>query len=123
MISAVHHIAIIISKEEHLEFYKLLGFQEVFRKERSYDTAVLLDGYGMELEIFIDGQHPNRPDPEPIGLRHFALKVDGALEDEIERLRNEIDTVIDVGPIMSDWRGERFVFVKDLDGIAVELHE
>ena len=40
MITAVHHIALIISKEEHLDFYRLLGFQESFRKERKYDVAV-----------------------------------------------------------------------------------
>lgn len=121
MISAFHHIAIIISKEEHLSFYRNLGFKEVFRKVRSYDTAVLLDGYGMELEIFIDGNHSPR-DSEPLGLRHFALKVD-RIEDEIERLKKISPEVIDVGPIMSDWRGERFVFMKDPDGTVIELHE
>ena len=122
MITAVHHIAIIISKEEHLNFYKLLGFSEVFRKVRTYDTAVLLDGYGMELEIFIDGRHERR-DSEPLGLRHFALKVDGRLEDEIERLKAASSEVLEVGPIMNDWRGVRFVFLKDQDGAVVELHE
>lgn len=122
MISAVHHIALIISKEKYLDFYRNLGFTEVFRKERSYDTVVLMDGYGMELEIFIDGSHERR-DAEPLGLRHFALKVDGSLEDEIERLRNASDEVIDVGPIINDWRGERFVFMKDSDGTVIELHE
>ena len=122
MITAVHHIALIISKEEHLSFYKNLGFTEVFRKVRSYDTVVLMDGYGMELEIFIDPRHEKR-DVEPLGLRHFALKVDGSLEDEIERLNKASDTVIDFSSIMSDWRGERFVFFKDPDGTVVELHE
>lgn len=120
MITAVHHIAIIISKEEHLDFYRLLGFTEVFRKERSYDTAVLLDGYGMELEIFIDESHERREN-EPLGLRHFALKVDGSLEDEIERMRNGSAEVIDFGLIMSE--GERFCFLKDPDGTVIELHE
>ena len=122
LISAVHHIAIIISKEEHLNFYKLLGFSEVFRKERSYDVAVLMDGYGMELEIFIDQRHERR-ETEPLGLRHFALKVDGRLEDEIERLRESSSEVLEVGTIMNDWRGVRFVFMKDPDGTVVELHE
>lgn len=122
MITAVHHIALIISKEEYLDFYKLLGFTEVFRKTRTYDTVVLMDGYGMELEIFIDGSHPSRGDQEPIGLRHFALKVD-KIEPEIERLRKASSEVLDFGPIMNDWRGERFVFMKDPDGTVVELHE
>lgn len=122
MITAVHHIALIISKEEHLSFYRNLGFTEVFRKERSYDVVVLMDGYGMQLEIFIDGNHERRGDQEPLGLRHFALKVDGKLEDEIDRLRNANQAVLDC-QIMSDWRGERFVFLKDPDGTVVELHE
>lgn len=125
MITAVHHIALIISKEEHLEFYRNLGFTEVFRKVRSYDIVVLLDGYGMELEIFIDPRHSNRyqyKGDELTGLRHFALKVD-KIEDEMERLRNESSEVIDFGPIMEDWCGVRFVFLKDPDGVVIELHE
>lgn len=121
MISSVHHIALIISSEKHLSFYKLLGYEEVFRKERSYDMVVLLDGYGMELEIFVDGSHERR-DVEPLGLRHFALKVD-RIEDEIERLNSQSETVIDFSPIMNDWRGERYVFLKDPDGTVIELHE
>lgn len=123
MINAVHHIAIIISSEKHLSFYKILGFEEVFRKERAYDAVVLMDGYGIELEVFIDPSHPERPDPEPIGLRHFALKVDGRLEDEIERLNKASDTAIDFSTIMNDWRGERYVFMKDPDGTVIEMHE
>jgi hypothetical protein len=81
-----------------------------------------MDGYGIELEIFIDGSHEKK-DVEPLGLRHFALKVSGRLEEEIERLRKASQEVLDFSPIMSDWRGERYVFVKDPDGTAVELHE
>lgn len=124
MITAVHHIAIIVSSERSLDFYRLLGFQETFRKKRKYDTAVLMDGYGMQLEVFIDPNHPSHisGSDEPIGLRHFALKV-GKIEDEIERLRAESTEVIDVGPIMEDWTGVRFCFVKDFDGLSIELHE
>lgn len=124
MITAYHHVAIIVSSERCLEFYRLLGFRESFRKIRKYDTAVLMDGYGIQLEIFIDPSHPSHisgPD-EPIGLRHFALKVD-KLEDEIERLKAESKEVIEVGPIMNDWTGVRFCFVKDYDGLSIELHE
>lgn len=122
MISSVHHIALIISSEKHLSFYKLLGFEEVFRQERSYDTVVLMDGYGIELEIFIDSNHERR-DVEPLGLRHFALRVSSPLEEEIERLKAASREMLDFSPIMSDWRGERFVFLKDPDGTVVELHE
>lgn len=125
MITQVHHIALIVSSERCLEFYKLLGFQESFRKVRSYDVVVLMYGHGMQLEIFVDGRHPRKceVEEETTGLRHFALQVDGKLEDEIERLKEASDEAIDFGPIMEDWRGVRFVFLKDPDGAVIELHE
>ena len=118
-ITGLHHIAIIVSSERSLEFYKLLGFTESFRKKRKHDTVVLMDGCGLQLEIFIDPSHPGRGDQEPIGLRHFALRVEN-LEDEIERLG---EASVEIGPIMDDWTGVRFCFVKDFDGLLVELHE
>ena len=81
-----------------------------------------MDGHGIELEIFIDGSHEKK-DSEPLGLRHFALKVSSPLEEEIERLKASSHEVLDFEPIMSDWRGERYVFMKDPDGTVVELHE
>ena len=78
-----------------------------------------MDGYGLQLEMFIDPNHPERGEQEPIGLRHFALRVE-KLEDEIERLRAE---GVEIGPIMDDWTGVRFCFIKDYDEMMVELHE
>lgn len=119
MITSFHHIALIISSEDNLEFYRRLGFKESFRKKRLHDIVVLMDGYGMQLEIFIDSSHCSHQEPEPIGLRHFALKVD-----EIEKtILNLGLSKKDVGPIMIDWTGVRFCFVKDPDGVKVELHE
>ena len=43
----LHHIAIIVSSEKSLVFYKLLGFNEVFRKVRKTDTVVLMEGNGI----------------------------------------------------------------------------
>ena len=127
MISGVQHIALIVSKESHLWFYELLGFHECFRKVRKYDTAVLMVGHGMELEIFVDGRHSPHIGglDEPCGLRHFALQVSPGtrLEDEIQRLKDSTAEVLDFGPIMEDWTGVRFAFVKDPDGTVVEIRE
>ncbi len=122
MITAFHHVAIIVSNERSLEFYRLLGFSETFRKVRKYDTAVLMRGHGVELEIFIDPRHSERGTGlnEPFGLRHFALEVEGTLEDEIERLQG---ITTGVGPIITDWTGVRFLFVRDFDGLSIELRE
>lgn len=117
MITGVHHFAIIASSEVSVQFYKNLGFWETYRKERKYDTVVLLDGHGIQIEMFIDPNHPERAtNPENMGLRHLALKV-GKIEDTVEELGLEI------GPIMNDWIGVRFTFTADPDGLPIELHE
>lgn len=117
MIQGIHHIAIIVSSEECISFYEKLGFVESFRKQRTQDTIVLMKGYGIELEIFIDSSHPNRADkPENLGLRHLALKVDD-LETTVDKLGISIES------IQNDWIGIRFANTKDPDGNPIELHE
>lgn len=116
MINGFHHIAIILKSEESISFYEKLGFSVFKRVERSRDVIVLMSGYGMQLEIFVDPAHDPRPTPEPLGLRHIALRVD-RIEKTIEDLR------LDIVPILSDWFGERFCFVVDPDGNTIELHE
>ena len=106
LITGVHHAAIIVSSEYSLQFYEALGFKEVLRKERAYDTVVLMDGYGFRLEIFVDARHPARGE-EPYGFRHLALKVDD-LEKTMEELKD-----VTFGPVRTDWTGQRFVFTTD----------
>ena len=115
MVNGIHHFAIIVSSEKSVEFYAKLGFKETFRKVRSYDTVVLLAGHGIELEIFIDPNHPARAEkPENLGLRHLALRVDSC-----EKMSEEFEC----GPIMKDWVGVNFCFTADPDGLPVEFHE
>lgn len=117
MIRGIHHFAIIASSEESVSYYERLGFHEVYRKERKYDTVVLLDGYSMQIEMFVDPNHPERAtNPENMGLRHLALKVE-KIEETVAELGLEI------GPIMNDWGGVRFAFTVDPDGVPIELHE
>ena len=116
MIQKIHHFAIITRNEESISYYIKLGFKEFFRRRRKYDTVVLLNGYGIQIEVFIDASHPLRTNPEPLGLRHLALKVDN-----IEKTSQEF--AIEIGPIMNDWEGERFAFCSDPDGNIIELHE
>lgn len=116
MITGIHHFSTIASSEESIDFYKKLGFTEERRIKRSYDTVVLLSGYGIGLDLFIDPKHPAREKPEPLGLRQLALRVDGIEE-----------TVGDFGlesmKIMTDWNGKRYVVVRDPDGNLVQLCE
>ena len=115
MIIGIHHIAIISSNEKSVEFYERLGFKEIFRKNRKYDIIALLEGYGMQLELFIDPNHPERSvNPERIRLRHLALKVDSC---------EEMSKKFKCGPIKKDWMGVNFCYTEDPDGLPVEFHE
>lgn len=109
------HIALIVSKEENLAFYKKLGFIEKNRIERGYDTAVFMECDGLLLEIFIDPNHPARVSgPEALGLRHIAFVVE-SLE--------EVMSIVECEEIRTDWFGRRFTFTKDPDGQPIELKE
>ena len=109
------HIALIVSKDENLTFYKKLGFIEKNRIERGYDTVVFMENNSIVLEIFIDPNHPKRvTTPEAMGLRHIAFVVD-SLEEVMKNVECE--------EIRTDWFGRRFTFTKDLDGQPIELKE
>ncbi|MGN0316819.1 MAG: VOC family protein [Lachnospira sp.] len=44
------HIALIVSSEECLRFYDKLGFKEIRRINRSYDTVVFMKCAGIALK-------------------------------------------------------------------------
>lgn len=108
MVTGIHHFSIIVSSEASVEFYTRLGFKENKRIKRDYDTVVLMDGFGIGLEVFIDPKHSRSAD-EPLGFRTLSLKVDSL--DGIE------------GTVMKDWNGEKYVNIADPDGNIVQLHE
>ena len=109
------HIALIVSTEECLSFYKKLGFVEKNRIERGYDTVVFMENNSIVLEIFIDPNHPARvTNPEAMGLRHIAFVVE-SLEEVMREVQCE--------EIRTDWFGRRFTFTKDPDGQPIELKE
>lgn len=115
MITGLDHIAIIVSDETNLCFYEKLGFKETNRISRSYDTVVFMENAGVVLEVFIDPHHPVRvTEPEALGLRHVAFTVDDL---------NEMVEQMDCEPIRTDWFGRRFTFIKDPDGLPIEIKE
>lgn len=119
-IEGLHHIAIICSaKEKALDFYSVLGFNVVTSHvhPEHHDEIIKMSGH----EIVIDKMHPPRPtNPEAYGLRHIALKVKNI--DNIVSLLRKGGYVAE--PIRRDtFTGERMTFVKDPDGLPIELHE
>ena len=114
MITGIHHFSIIASSEESITFYTTLGFREYKRIERGYDTVVLMEGYGVGLEVFIDASHAPSSS-EPLGLRYLSLRVDD-IEKTIEELGFN-------GKMQTDWNGKRYVMITDPDGNDVQLCE
>lgn len=109
------HIALIVSSEECLQFYEKLGFREMDRFIRVYDTVVFMENDGVVLEIFVDPKHPDRNSKfETKGLRHIAFSVDNL---------EEIVSILPCEKIRNDWWGRKFTFTKDPDGQPIELKE
>ena len=116
MIQGIHHLALIVSNEECVTFYRKIGFEVFKRIERKYDTVILLCGYGIQLEFFVDPNHPSRSNPEPLGLRHVAFHVDN-IENTVQVLG------LGTASISCDWVGEKYCFIVDPDGNTIEFHE
>ena len=124
MICGLHHIAILCSdREASLRFYETLGFdlyESHLRPERQ-DEILMMRGHGIVLELFVSKNNPPRvSNPEAYGLRHLALAVD-ALDDLVSTLEH---AGYQPEPIRRDtFTGEQMTFVKDPDGLPIELHE
>ena len=125
MLSRQHHIAIICSDyAKAKEFYiDKLGFRlvrEVWR-EAQQDYLRMLTLGDTTLELFIKADAPQRPnDPEAMGLRHLAFRVEDV--EAGEKWLNSLG--IETEPIREDKvNGGRFLFFKDPDGLPLELHE
>ena len=120
-----HHIAVISSDyEKAREFYiHKLGFElirEVYRPEQGDYLRMLRLGDTV-LELFIKPDAPQRPtNPEAMGLRHLAFRVED-IEPVVAWLN---DNGIETEPVREDpYNGGRFTFFKDPDGLPLELHE
>ena len=121
----LHHVAIICSDyAKAKEFYiDKLGFElyrEVYRPAQDDYLRMLRKGETV-LELFIKPDAPARVNnPEAMGLRHLAFKV----EDAVSAAAWLNSMGIETEPIREDpYNGGRFTFFKDPDGLPLELHE
>ena len=120
-----HHIAVISSDwEKAREFYiEKLGFQmirEVYRPAQDDYLRMLRQGE-TTLELFIRPDAPQRVNnPEAMGLRHLAFRV----EDAVAAAAWLNECGIETEPIREDLvNGGKFTFFKDPAGLPLEIHE
>ena len=120
MINGINHVALIVSKEKCLDFYKKLGFVETsreFRQDKN-DYLIMMEKGDAVLEVFLKDDAPLRLcKPEAYGCRHIAFDVDN-VDDILELLKD-----YDCQNIRTTSSGRRFVFVNDLDNQPVEFLE
>lgn len=125
-LSAIHHIAIIVSDyPRSKDFYvNKLGFsviRENYRPDKGDWKLDLRVNDDTELEIFGVTNPPARvTNPEAAGLRHLAFRVEN-----IEQTAAELEALgIPVEPIRMDaYSGRKYTFFADPDGLPLELHE
>ena len=125
MLRKQHHIAIISSSwEKAKDFYiDKLGFElvrEVWRPAQN-DYLRMLSLGETTLELFIRPDAPQRVNnPETMGLRHLAFRVEDAVAAAAWLNARGIETE----PIREDLvNGGKFTFFKDPDGLPLEIHE
>ena len=120
MLKGINHVALIVSSEETIDFYRKIGFKEISRKYREdkNDYLIMMSDSNSTLEVFLREDAPARHcKPEAYGCRHIAFDVE-CLEDVISVLKDYEQQSIRV----SD-SGQRFVFITDPDGQPVEFLE
>ena len=125
MLRKQHHIAVISSSwEKAKDFYiDKLGFEltrEVYRPAQN-DYLRMLSLGETTLELFIRPDAPQRVNnPEAMGLRHLAFRVEDAVAAAAWLNARGIETE----PIREDLvNGGKFTFFKDPDGLPLEIHE
>ena len=125
MLGKQHHIAIICSDWEWTkEFYvNKLGFEltlEAYRPAQN-DYLRMLSLGETTLEVFIRSDAPQRVNnPEAMGLRHLAFRVEDAVAAAAWLNSRGIETE----PVREDpYNGGKFTFFRDPDGLPLEIHE
>ena len=127
----VNHVSISVTDiERSIEFYKKFGFKD-FKSWKAEDDSLKINMLKLKdtvLEMFCYKQYMELPhnamdlstDLPEIGTKHFALGVKDIEEAKEFVIQNSImsDVDIKVGRL-----GKPYFFIKDPDGILVEIIE
>lgn len=126
-----HHIALTVKNtEESINWYQnKLGFEVIhkYNKHGMEITQIKLEDvrlelfcYGDETKSLPDYRKELMDDLHVIGTKHLCIEVDD-LDEMIKQLEAKIvefDTKIDTAGF-----GGRYIFIKDCNGILIELYQ
>ncbi|MCA9356204.1 VOC family protein [Candidatus Nomurabacteria bacterium] len=123
----IHHIAISVKDlEKSVFFYKEnFGFKEIdrFTKPGWTGEAVVLLLGDVRLEIFCFKDYIDNKNEvgnlKTIGINHFGIEVDSVL-DKYKEFKNK---GIDIDEPVEGKTCAYFCFLRDTDGISIELYE
>lgn len=127
----VNHVAISVTNSERtIEFYKRFGFKE-FKEWKAEDESIKINMLKLNntvLEIFCYKEYRELPetanttatDLPVLGTKHFALGVEDIEKAKEFVIKNNICQDVD---IKRGRLGKEYFFIKDPDGILVEIIE
>ncbi len=126
----IHHIAISVKDAQRSEdFYSFFGFNKVHRweaEDKSLQIVHLKNNEGVILELFCYTAPQDAPahtastktDLPVIGVKHFGLRVE-SIEEAKKAIEKQGITI--VTEITKGRTGPLYFFIKDPDGILVEI--
>lgn len=127
----INHVTISVTNmEKSVDFYRKFTFKE-FKQWKADDESIKINMLRLGntvLEIFCYKEYEELPestktvatDLPVLGTKHFALGVDDIDKAKEFVIKNEICKEVD---IKKGRLGKRYFFIKDPDGILVEIIE
>lgn len=127
----INHVTISVTNmEKSVDFYRKFTFKE-FKQWKADDESIKINMLRLGntvLEIFCYKEYEELPesaktvatDLPVLGTKHFALGVDDIDKAKEFVIKNEICKEVD---IRKGRLGKRYFFIKDPDGILVEIIE